>query len=725
MLKRNRVVLLGIGHTNAYVLRQWAMSPIRDAELVCISDHYTAAYSGMLPAVLAKQRPDTAMNLDLVRLTANASARLINSEVTSVDTENQLVAFRDRPALQFDLLSIGIGSTSTSFNAESPDQHVPIKPMQTFLERLDTRINRIVSQSPDKPVEVVIVGGGVASIEVALCLPNRLATIIPTAFKLTLITSNESVASELPIPAARRLATELNDRGITVLTNTRVARTTESSVSLSDQSSINADLIISSTGATPPTLLEDLPFPKDKQGFLLTEPTLQVVGFKNVYAVGDCGTLSHKPTPKAGVYAVRQGPVLWNNIQRSLKGMPNQPYRPQQKFLKLINLGNGQALAQRGSFHASGKWALRLKHHIDDKFMRMHAPVHMPMPTMDEPAIESQCRGCGCKLDAALLANAIQELNPGEPTKFEDSVVIQDDGVTQLTATSDFFSAPFQDDFLSGRVAALHSLSDLVASGSRPTSALSNVVLADGPPVRQQEQFIALTAGAERELASFGVKIAGGHTIVGPRTEIGLTVIGKRASETDVGKHQLDDGDHLYLTKPLGSGILMAAHMRAMCAANDYRRLISHMLQPLVPWLDIIESLSLRAVTDVTGFGLSGHLLEMLQASRKQATIGLSEIPFLSGVTDLSETGIQSTLAPANFKNERFIEAKTSTKEHPSYPVLFDPQTCGGFLIGIPKSRVQELHDQAARNGVSAPTFIGCVSERKQNAKLLNVKMTC
>ena len=93
-------------------------------------------------------------------------------------------------------------------------------------------------------------------------------------------------------------------------------------------------------------------------------------------------------------------------------------------------------------------------------------------------------------------------------------------------------------------------------------------------------------------------------------------------------------------------------------------------------------------------------------------------------MANLSETGIQSTLAPANFKNERFIEAKTSTKEHPSYPVLFDPQTCGGLLIGIAESKVQELHDLAVRNGVSTPTFIGCVSERRKNAKPLNVKMT-
>ena len=166
-LGRNTVVLLGIGHTNAHVLRMWKMQPIENAQLVCISNFSKVTYSGMLPGVLAGQYEPEAIEIDLVRLTQSAGARLIIDKVVGLDHQRRQVLFRERPPLSYDLLSIGVGSRPTGQGVEmTPNGCTPIKPMQTFLSRLAADLKR----ESDGPKQIAIVGGGLGSLEIAFCL---------------------------------------------------------------------------------------------------------------------------------------------------------------------------------------------------------------------------------------------------------------------------------------------------------------------------------------------------------------------------------------------------------------------------------------------------------------------------------------------------------------------------------------------------------------------------
>lgn len=717
-LKRKRVVLLGIGHTNAHVLGQWIMNAPKDTELVCVSDQPVATYSGMLPAVLAGQRPASAMTIDLVKLCAAASARLIIDQVTGIDAEKQTLRFADRPELHYDLLSIGIGSSTATIPADppaSPNSAISIKPMQSFLKRLTDRLHRLADEDPQRELQVVIIGGGVASIEVCLCLPAYIESVIPNPYCINLVTSNQRPANELNGRAAGILEDELRRRGVQTVTESRVASISDRAIIFTDKTTLKTDLAITSTGAAAPSLLKSLPFEKDEGGFLLVDDQLRAKGSTCVFAVGDCSSHQKKAFPKSGVYAVRQGPILWNNILQTLHKQPLTPFKPQTQFLKLINLGDGRALAHRGNLTASGQWVLNWKHRIDDRFISMYSDPVAPMSTaMDTSPLQEQCRGCGCKFDSDSLDTVIRTQSTDGTSSFQDSVVIRDDGVTQLSASTDFFTAPFADAYLSGRIAALHSLSDLVASGCKPTSALSTLVLADGPKARQQEQFLELSAGMNRELGSFGIQISGGHTIVGPRTEIGLTVVGERPSGTRTDKGGLKSGDRLFLTKPLGSGLLMAAHMQAKCRALDFQELLQWMLQPIHPYLELIQAVELQGVTDVTGFGFAGHMLEMLHASQTNAEIQFNSIPMMSGVQEILEQGIQSTLAPDNHRKQRHISVSGDVIEELTYPAVFDPQTCGGFILGVPEEKVARLHDQAARLKIPTLYEIGQVCDLKR-----------
>jgi selenide,water dikinase len=238
---------------------------------------------------------------------------------------------------------------------------------------------------------------------------------------------------------------------------------------------------------------------------------------------------------------------------------------------------------------------------------------------------------------------------------------------------------------------------------------LANVVLPPGDPDAQQRALSDLLAGARQEFTAMGASLVGGHTIVGPRMELGFTVIGKSLGRKLVRKGNLRVGDRLVLTKPIGTGVLLAAHMQSRCSAKHYQQLLDRMLERQHPWSQVTNDCDIEAGTDITGFGLAGHLLEMLQPSEVAAVIDLDAVPFLPGAVEASASGIESTLAPSNRSVDASIQASETIRKQPQYSLLFDPQTCGGLLFGVPEERLSQLIDAAEATGLPTPVTIGQV----------------
>lgn len=717
-LAGKHIVLLGIGHTNAHIVRKWAMAPIPNADLTCISNYGIATYSGMLPAALAGQITQFQMEIDLVQLCESVGARLIIDEVANVDLEKSSVNFETRPSVPFDVLSVGIGSVPTFAGVQCDDNAVlQIKPMQTFLERLSLQLDSLQHKSS---VHGVVVGSGIAGVEILLCLGPFLKKSGIESFQLEIVTRSPEILPTLEHSTQQKVRNEITRRGYTITNSARVTKVSNSEdgqrklIGLENGSEIEADFVIWATGATSPPKLADLGLPTNEYGFLPTNHSLQVESTHNVFAVGDSGTIVSANLPKAGVYAVRQGPILWENLQRYLNSQPLKKYRPQKKFLKLINYGNGRALAERHGFSYEGERAYWLKHRIDSKFMEKYLPLKMES---EEPM---QCRGCGCKLGAEQLESAIDFGDSGSP-KLEDASPIGGSEPTGLFASTDFFSLPFRDAYLNGRVAALHSASDLIASGANVLEALATVVLPEGDEAAQQKMLSDFSAGAAREFDKLGAKIVGGHTIVGPRFEAGFTVIGKSIGDAALTKDGLENGDLLYLTKPLGIGVMLAAHMRFECKSADYESLIDTILEDQAIYSEIAVQVGVRACTDVTGFGLVGHLLEMLNSSKRSAELKVDSIPVLPGVTDAIENNIESSLFPNNIKASRFVDATADIKSTAEYRVLFDPQTSGGLLMGVPAAVNEKFIQICADRQVKVPFCIGSVCEPFDAQKPLSI----
>ena len=365
--RAKHIVLLGIGHTNAHVVKEWASDPIPGCELICISKFPTATYSGMLPGTLGQQFSDDEMRIDLRELADRAGAKLILADTCGIDLESGEVLFSDHESVSFDALSIGVGSMPAGWqqHAESPLM-VPIKPMQTFLRRLNDHL-----QATNRPMRVAIVGGGVAGIEIACCLQERLHKREQKQENaIEIFTSSDHVADGMTDRSIRRIEKLLEGRNIAVHHGQRVTEVGEAELVTEDGERHSAGCVIWATGAAAPPVLEKLGLQSDSRGFVATSNTLQSLSDPRIFAVGDSGTVIESPSPKAGVYAVRQCPILWHNLRATITGGTMKTFSPQSDFLKLLNTGDDKALLQYGWFTAHARWCWTLKTWIDKRFVR-------------------------------------------------------------------------------------------------------------------------------------------------------------------------------------------------------------------------------------------------------------------------------------------------------------------------------------------------------------------
>jgi len=730
-LPGRNVVLLGIGHTNAHVLRMWKMRPIPDAQLTCVSDHSISTYSGMLPGVLAGHFPRERMEIDLVRLCAAAGARLIRDNVTDLDIAGRNVLFEDRPPLPFDVLSIGIGSIPSMERLENGrDQILTIKPMPTFLDRLEERLVRFRALKANRPLRIVVVGGGAGGVEIAFCVTpfvHRVLDGIPV--EISLVHSAETLGSGRLAKTNALVQRRLAARGIGVRLGRFVRHVDGDRVTLSDGEQITADIVIWATGATAPPILSTLDLAIDARGFLRTRPTLQVDAGVPIFAVGDSGTIAESETPKAGVFAVRQGPILWRNIARQLEGRSLETYRPQSGFLKLLNTGDGQAIGEYRGFAFEGRWCRWLKDRIDGRFMDMYQDYSItPMGRFVSPSTPPamRCTGCGGKVGGSILSKVLSKLEiPSTPGVLvgldtpDDAAVVQPPDGRPLALTVDFFTAPLDDPYLVGRLSALHSASDAFAMNARPLWALALATIPLGEPQAQVQLLFDLLSGSLREFRRMGTRLVGGHTIEGPNLTVGFTMIAATKPGKLGVKTGFREGDHLILTKPIGTGILLAAQARAMCRARWFEPLVEAMLTSNQDARSLLDEFDLSGVTDITGFGLAGHLLEVLRASGLDAELHLDAIPLLPGVAEMLSKGIESTLAPANRDAEAAIDADTHHRATAAYAALFDPQTCGGLLIGVSERDLPIVRARLAESANVPWVVIGRLhAQREANPRI-------
>ncbi|MFP6584691.1 MAG: selenide, water dikinase SelD [Candidatus Hydrogenedentota bacterium] len=716
-----KLVLLGGGHSQIEVLRQFAMHPVDDVAITLVTRELMAPYSGMLPGFIAGHYTHGEAHIDLRSLAEAAGARVVFAEACKVDAEKKAVLFDDRPALDYDLLSINIGSRPVMTDIPGArDYALPSKPVDQLIEGWE-RIQQDALASND-PYTITIVGAGAGGVELALTMQYHLKTThtqstdTPFNVRINVVTDDDKILPTHNEGVRTRIMRLMHERDIQIHLLQRVTEVVEGSIATQEADRFDFDALIWVTNAAAPFWLRESAIQTNDEGFILIDQTLRSTSHREIFATGDIATLENFSRSKSGVFAVRQGPYLAKNIRHALTGESLEEYVPQEKFLSLIGTGNKSAIASKGNFSAQGPHIWAWKDYIDRKFMNMYGMVTMNSgDSQDDMAMSPMhCAGCGSKVGARVLSQSLSRLREAHPEAGErisygdDAALVAYPQGKQVAITVDHFKSFIDDPYLLGKITATHCLSDIYAMGGRPHNVLASVTLPHALEDHYGDVLYELLEGTFATLEADGAALVGGHTAQGEDFFYGLTVNGVM-DDAPIEKHGACTGDVIILTKAIGTGTVLAGDMRRLTQNTWLLGAIDSMTASNREATAIFREHHATALTDITGFGLAGHLLEML-GDQTTAEVALEDVPLLPGALRLSRDAIRSTLFPENVRVEDQITNAADFQKFDCYPLLFDPQTSGGLLATVPEHNARACVEALQETTGQCATIIGHIT---------------
>jgi selenide,water dikinase len=344
-----RVLLIGAGHAHLVVLKKLAEKPLYGARFMIVAPQPKQIYSGMLPGVIAGHYALGEIEIGVQGLAARAFAEYQQGEVQSLDLGAKTARLRDGAVLEFDLVSLNAGSMVDQSIPGAAEHALAVKPFDRFIERLDGgRLARIA-----------IAGAGAAGMELAMALRYRGAGV--TVY---------SDRSSLPGGLARRATAAMRRLGVDFRPGMPVSAIEPGPTVVSASSSQEFDAVLLATGAVAAPWLRESGLAVDERGFALVDDGLRSVSHPEVFAAGDCATLRSAPHPKSGVYSVRHGDILDENLRNVVARTPLVRYAPQARALTILSCGGKYAIAERGGRSVEGAWVWRWKDWIDKRWMR-------------------------------------------------------------------------------------------------------------------------------------------------------------------------------------------------------------------------------------------------------------------------------------------------------------------------------------------------------------------
>ncbi|MEY3460532.1 MAG: selenide, water dikinase SelD, partial [Pseudomonadota bacterium] len=740
------IVLIGGGHSHAVVLKMFGMNPVPGVRLTLICRDSHTPYSGMLPGYIAGHYSHDEVHIDLRTLAAFAGARFFKDEVIGLDRASGKVLCKNRPPVPYDRVSINIGSTPQMSRVPGAAEHaVAVKPIHLFNARWLALLER-VRLNPGK-TRIALVGGGAGGVELTLAMQYRLRRELrtlgrdPNELSFHLFTSSAQILPTHSPGVRRSFEAVLAERQVVTHCGSSVTQVSEKALQTADGQRMAMDEIIWVTQAGGAPWLQQTGLALDEGGFIQVNAHLQSVTDARVFAAGDIASMVDHPLEKAGVFAVRQGKPLATNLRLSLEDAPLQAYRPQPSWLALISTGDRLAVASRGGWGLGAgtgwvsDWLWRWKDRIDRDFMRKFTDLSpmmaLPAGSQTSPvkldaeeaaqaisAIAMRCGGCGAKVGATVLSRALGALQPVERADVliglhapDDAAVVRVPPGQAMVHSVDFFRAFIDDPYMFGKVAANHALGDIFAMGGQAQTATAVCTVPSGLEAKVEDTLFQMMTGAVEVLNEAGCALVGGHTGEGKELALGFAINGL-VDENLRGvmvKGGMKAGDVLLLTKPIGTGTLFAAHALLKTRGRWIDAALDSMVQSNRLGAICLQKHGATACTDLTGFGLLGHLVEMTRPSNVDAEIDLNALPLLDGAQETSAAGILSSLQPANVRLRRALRNQEAAVAHPNYPLIFDPQTAGGLLASVPAAKAQACVAALQALGYAHTAVIGRV----------------
>lgn len=677
------LVLVGAGHANIALIRRFIVDPLPDVRLVVINPESTTLYSGMLPGFISRHYTEDELFIDIAALCSQAGARFIRGSLHAVDSVERTLTVHHKVVsstpliLKFDNCVLNTGaSPADSF----PNRHrhcYYVKPIRGLLRVLPI-LDQIVN---DPDPSMAIVGGGAAGVELAFAFRKRYG---PDC-EITIISKYRFENDPSLKAGADQIRHSLVERDINLIDERSVVEVSEAGVVLDSGQTIPANAICVATPVSPPSWIAQSSLPTN-DGFLRVNQMLRVQGTQNLYAAGDVVSLE-TPRGRSGVMAVRAGQYLAKAIWTKLKGHTPKAFNPQKNWLTLLNLGDGSAIGIRGAFVAKGRLMFRLKDAIDRQFVRRFRPQAVSKGGV------MRCEGCAAKLPGMTLQTAFSQ-------DFEDAA-IEHEGNRIRFRSIDALTYLVNDPYLMGFLTVRHAVSDIWAMGGSPTFCLSLIaVQRAGNQNLESEEFAVAIRGIQDAAAAYETTLIGGHSLSMDQPMIAISIEGEGL--LSFSKQSVKQDDELWLTGPIGSGILFAALAAGESVGNSIDSWIDQATQSLSNASRLAVEHGVNAMTDVTGFGLAGHVKEMLGTARFSIE-WTDEIDVFDNVARCTRRGFRSTAYESNqlYAGSVGIGAPD--------PVVFDPQTCGPLLVAIQPAGARDLIKAWRELGLS-PQRVGRVT---------------
>lgn len=726
------IVLVGGGHTHVLWVMKFAMNPLKNVQVTLISEDYRSFYSGMIPSFIAGVDQKDNLSIDLYQLCVASGVRFICAKVTCINPLSKTVKLEgDRPDVKGDILSINIGSVPRVPKEFSSLANVcAVKPIKSFVSYLDRWVLDHALQSTRK---IAIVGGGLAGIELAFSLRCRLAELYRSneiqknqVDTICIYDHSKTWGKQFSFALKKTILKELSHKGISLLEH--------KSITLEEAKAL--DLVILAQSVSAPAWLDDCLLPRDQNGFISVDSHLQVEGLNGVFAVGDIATMRGLNLPRSGVTAVRQAEPLWWNIKNYIEGKRLRPYRGQKRQLKLVWTDKNRAIAEKWGMAFSGAFPYKLKNSIDRKFIkkfdlfnnktlfeRLGDFCRKKDRDTDASYKEIRCLGCGSKSGDEVLKQMLG-LQDQKSCSYEDAAIIWERKVSEkstqvLVQSIDHMPALLTDSWVFGRILVNHCFNDIYAMGAQPQNGLANVVLPyalNSVAARIGKQ---LLAGIQYQMNRvLDVSLIGGHTSEGALLAASIVANGIVEKSAMLKKSGLKVGDALILTKPIGTGLIFAASMEGKAKCEWIAEATSGMLQSHVSVLSLMQKHQVHAATDVSGFGLLGHLWEMCSASQLSVDLQINAVPLYEGVAACLEQGVESSLYQENSRYQAYVSGIEGTRIDAGslLPALSDPQTSGPLLFSIAPENSEAMLADLRQKGFGHAAVIGEVTELGNDA---------
>ena len=715
----NDLVLIGGGHSHLLVLMKLSKRPIKGNRITLITNEIDTPYSGMIPGYIEGIYSWRDSHIDLYRLCLKLNVRFIHAEVERVSAYDKEIYFKDRPKIKFDVLSINTGIQSNNSDIKGAAKYcLPVKPISKLANNFLNKITNYKS--------IAFIGGGAGSVELALAIKKRFLNI-NQEIKITLISGKRGLLSAFPQKTKLISLKTLEKFKIDIIEYKRVLEVKPKQIILSDKSILKIDKAILSTNSMTPKWLTRSDILLTKDNYILVNKSFQT-NYKYVFASGDVIDFDNQNLKKAGVFAVRSGKPLAVNIKKFIIGKNLLEYKFNKNYLALIGTSKASAIATKYNLTFNSKFFFYLKSYIDKRFIKKFSDFRIRKKiTLDvlktsllnifvkhkEKITDEnnfmQCKGCAAKVPL----NALKKALPQEiVSTSEDAVSVPN--YPDLFQTVDMINSIITDPFILGKIAANHSISDLVSVNSQITSAMMILQLPFSKTEINSRDLEQVLLGAKEIFKLVDCPLIGGHTMIGKDKDpvIGFSILGQKQKKMESIKNRrnIKTKDLLILTERIGSGLIFAGINNYLIDSHFQTDVIKQMIKGNLNFGKISNHLNILSMTDITGFGLANHLLNLIKRdnSKTGLTIYPNKIPLFEGVNECINKNIKSSLFESNYDiaQKDIIYKRDKSKID---NIIYDPQTVGGIAFIIPQEEKDKHFTILKENNVKF-TEIGFVN---------------